>query len=662
MPMRIQVLALVLSLRLLASQEPGAGTDLERADGVRLSVRRDAESVRVLDGERAVARYGRAGGDLRLREGAVALSFHAEGAAPAGALRSLHAGFAPPRLADGGGTEAAAISERLRWLDASGRAVLDEQRTVTVLAPEAAGVTVLWESYLSPVLGAGPAALAAAGLRVSLDPSLAGGTFLAAGEAAPRPELRGVRAGWCAWRAAGSTGPAGPAGPLAVALHGPAAGQRRPLAGSGAAGPGPWLEASAAGDGPLLLRPGERLAVRLAIVVHEEAPDAARLEEGQARAARLLGDEAPALEPGLLARYGAARGKEAVEVRRIEPKLSHDWRGGMPDERLPAGPFRAEWAGRLLVTEDGEHRFVLAARGAAKALVDGALVAATEATPVTSSAAAGGAGPAAVATGTVTLEYGYHELEVEYDAPGEGAAISLSWAMRDGPADVIPARSLAHDAAAGAALDGDFAYERGRLLASRLGCEGCHGPTGGASSAAGPGSWTRAPPLTHAAWLQRGYIESLLAAPGDGRPRSLHPALRGDPARALEDSRALAAFLVAVSAPRPEPLSLPPGSAKRGGELFEAIGCAACHEARGAAGGSGLLEGDPMAPPRLAGTGDKWPTDALVRFLREPRAFRPRGLMPDLRLGEMDAVDIAAFLSSLGVGEPRGEPAPPDPA
>jgi mono/diheme cytochrome c family protein len=83
------------------------------------------------------------------------------------------------------------------------------------------------------------------------------------------------------------------------------------------------------------------------------------------------------------------------------------------------------------------------------------------------------------------------------------------------------------------------------------------------------------------------------------------------------------------------------GDAKKGQQLFESIGCYACH---GLAGQGALATG-----PRIART--DLPLEAFTMALRSPASdMPPYGV---LILSDADAADIFAYLKSM--------PAPPDP-
>ncbi len=88
------------------------------------------------------------------------------------------------------------------------------------------------------------------------------------------------------------------------------------------------------------------------------------------------------------------------------------------------------------------------------------------------------------------------------------------------------------------------------------------------------------------------------------------------------------------------------GDVTRGQKLLSERGCLGCHMV------------DPAAPrdltgtyrqfgPNLAGVGGKVSRDWLYAWIRDPKAWNPETKMPNLRLTESDALDIAEYLATL---------------
>jgi cytochrome c2 len=91
------------------------------------------------------------------------------------------------------------------------------------------------------------------------------------------------------------------------------------------------------------------------------------------------------------------------------------------------------------------------------------------------------------------------------------------------------------------------------------------------------------------------------------------------------------------------------GDPARGRRLIATRGCVACHAVPGFSGTEARV-GPPLvgfaSRSYVAGAATNTP-DNLIRFLRDPRSVEPRSAMPNLKLDERDAHDLAAFLYTL---------------
>jgi mono/diheme cytochrome c family protein len=97
------------------------------------------------------------------------------------------------------------------------------------------------------------------------------------------------------------------------------------------------------------------------------------------------------------------------------------------------------------------------------------------------------------------------------------------------------------------------------------------------------------------------------------------------------------------------PATSPSPSAERGRNTLTQYACNACHRIPGVTGS------DVHVGPPLAGIGSRGliagrlpnTPEQMVRWLRAPRSVDPLTTMPDMRVGEADARDIAAYLATL---------------
>jgi mono/diheme cytochrome c family protein len=111
-------------------------------------------------------------------------------------------------------------------------------------------------------------------------------------------------------------------------------------------------------------------------------------------------------------------------------------------------------------------------------------------------------------------------------------------------------------------------------------------------------------------------------------------------------ARALGPLEAAAPPPAPDPAFANP---ERGKDVLQQYACVTCHEIPGVVGASA-----PVGPPLtrigtrkyIAGVLPNTPQN-MVFWLRAPQRVDPLTAMPDLRVSERDALDIAAYLYTL---------------
>jgi cytochrome c len=94
---------------------------------------------------------------------------------------------------------------------------------------------------------------------------------------------------------------------------------------------------------------------------------------------------------------------------------------------------------------------------------------------------------------------------------------------------------------------------------------------------------------------------------------------------------------------------VPGGDARQGRQAMRTYGCGACHVIPGVTGATGQV-GPPLNSfARRAYVAGNLPNTApnLIRWIQTPQAVEPGTAMPNLGVGEADARDIAAYLSTL---------------
>lgn len=194
----------------------------------------------------------------------------------------------------------------------------------------------------------------------------------------------------------------------------------------------------------------------------------------------------------------------------------------------------------------------------------------------------------------------------------------------------------------------------GEYLFEQLGCHGCHLVQGyGEMAKVGP-SLTRVAAKVDPQWMVN-WIEN----PAAFRPATRMPHFEFN----QQESTAAAAYLWTASAKageewlssRPDPGGIRPGDAAqvaKGKELFDQVGCRACH---------GIEPGEIATPvgtskdyaPNLRNVGLKTDARFIYWWIKDPRAYNPESRMPSLRLTDDEARDITAYLVNLAAEQEK---------
>ena len=428
------------------------------------------------------------------------------------------------------------------------------------------------------------------------------------------------------------------------------------------------------------------LAVRMTLAV--DPPRAPRAIV--ATPVALLADApaaAPAkLEPGLTLTIAPAGADAASGDSRAARLVSLDVpAGAAPSAFVPAGRFVATWDGYINVRI--RDFYIFSAQGRGKLTVN------IEDKPVLEVSG----DDFSTKTGDevkLSKGKGKNHLVVRYESPEQGdAAVRLLWVMRDDAVkffDPMPPTAFTHDAAA-PTLAAGMRLREGRLLLAEMRCVKCHttpeslsapvgalAPHGSAHAKldAMPELSMDAPLLSDAgARLNLGWIAAWVNNPRALRPDSHMPRLFNDektPKDAIDPRAAdVAAYLASLGAPPAAAKQAPADTAvDAGGRLFTNFNCIACHSQPGGdktaagdaapdAGTSGGIEGGNAAGfPRipLQNIAAKLHPEALKQFLLKPEAHYAWVRMPNFRLSDEEASQLAAFLLKEAVGKVAAGP------
>ena len=175
----------------------------------------------------------------------------------------------------------------------------------------------------------------------------------------------------------------------------------------------------------------------------------------------------------------------------------------------------------------------------------------------------------------------------------------------------------------------------GRVLLTELNCVSCHTAAGEAAQQlkAKP-----APVLDQVGGrVQRAWLAKYLASPHGVKAGTTMPdVLTGlSPEQRNADAEALL-HLLASTGQAAEAMG-DSSAVQRGDKLFHEIGCVACHDPQG-------TDAKPIAGSvPLGAIAEKYTLPTLTAFLKNPLTVRHGGRMPNLKLNDQQARDIACF-------------------
>ncbi|NQU25136.1 MAG: PmoA family protein, partial [Candidatus Nealsonbacteria bacterium] len=440
----------------------------EKIVGKSLTILRDADRVTVEQGDRILVRYRYAKNlaGPRITEinspdgvnvpGDLMFAWTIDGVDfGGGAGTQLHERWLELRIDRRGDREQAVLVEQLVWETPDGDVILEEQRTLTVPAVDAGRPQILlWQSNVTPgedavdVLTIGGSKSGGFGVRFGPEISAAPQYFNASGQAV----AANGRAPWAACTTATDNGK------VTVAVFDAPGNPQHPTgwAANGEKSPASLVATSSLESQPLRLEPGKTLSVRFGVAaldgtVKPRQVDAAYLDWYRLQTAARSG-----LVPGLLAQYSPAAASNAPACARIDRSIAFDWAGGMPDDRLPTGPFSVVWTGQVRIDRDGEYRLFGRYDGQMQIRV----------------------GDKRADGESIRLEYGYHPIRVQYVADSTDASAKLYWESDHFAPEPVNPRYLVHDASLEADLAMDLLHDAGSAVVVQYGCARCHATIG----------------------------------------------------------------------------------------------------------------------------------------------------------------------------------------
>jgi mono/diheme cytochrome c family protein len=305
---------------------------------------------------------------------------------------------------------------------------------------------------------------------------------------------------------------------------------------------------------------------------------------------------------------------------------------------VPAGKFTATWSGSVAIDLRADYTFHGVFSGHLKVTVNDAVA-----------LDADGKGESVVDGQKQRLNKGPNKILVEYTAPDSGDSfVRLYWSSKETPFNPIPVTALAH--AVSPEILAAEEVRRGRELFTEHRCFSCHATPGrmpelkaDAPAFAGIGSRRKYD------WLARWVENPSAVRPGTPMPAVLHGA------ESKADAEAVAAFLSSLQATDAPAVAVAAADAVEAGKgLYEKLHCVACHNAPDSA------EVDPKKISQKQVLA-KFTPGSLVAFLKKPSAHYAWIRMPDFKLSDTEATQLAAFLESVA-DKPSDRSAPTDEA
>jgi mono/diheme cytochrome c family protein len=342
-------------------------------------------------------------------------------------------------------------------------------------------------------------------------------------------------------------------------------------------------------------------------------------------------------ERGLALRIEPIGGGES-DTREARLVALHVPAGTAPSPFVAAGRFRATWSGNLNLKVRERYSFSAEGRGKLVVRIDDK--------PVFE--ASGDDLPKTPAGEAVRLKKGANKLEVVYESPESGdATVRLLWSQPKLPPQAPAPGVYSHDAAAPDTAKGRT-LRGGRQLAAEMRCTKCHAVSAGDAF---PELAMDAPSFADIGGrLNREWVAAWIHDPKAIRPDARMPKVfhagnapaggGGADTRAADVAAYLGTLRSAV--PQPAPASTPE-LVTAGERLYAALACVACHVPPGAANAA-------KEPARVSHdhVAAKFTPVGLKQYLLKPDAHYAWNPMPDFKLSDAEATQLAAYLLSAG--------------
>ena len=249
----------------------------------------------------------------------------------------------------------------------------------------------------------------------------------------------------------------------------------------------------------------------------------------------------------------------------------------------------------------------------------------------------------------VTLNKGNNKLLVEYTSPSQGdASLRMMWSSDDFQTQPIDPKYFLHSVTAKPIAEG-LRLRKGRQLFADLRCLRCHTDPALSkeSDTAMPELAKDAPDLSAIGGsLSPTYTAAWIADPHALRPDTTMPKMLHDKQVAPQQAADIAVYLKTLGPPPGAPMhpaavpALGPSDLAAGGHLIARLGCIGCHTLPDKA----PLPADPAGRVSWHYVKAQFSPFGLIAFLKDPAKFYHWIGMPNFRLSDTEAKQIAAYL------------------
>jgi cytochrome c2 len=232
-----------------------------------------------------------------------------------------------------------------------------------------------------------------------------------------------------------------------------------------------------------------------------------------------------------------------------------------------------------------------------------------------------------VSSEPITLSEGRHDVLIQFKSTqGEDASLRLFWKTAEFDFEPIPSSALVKPE-----VKLDQPLRTARNLLAQQKCIACHQTT---AQLAMPELLEKGPSLDGiGSRLNPAWIAAWIANPSAMRSDAHMPTMFRDES-AGEKAAHIATFLASS---RGRVKRLGGGDPKSGGQLFQELGCYACHS----------IHDETSDRISLLSVDKKFQNGVLAAFLQTPSQHYPDSRMPAFALSDSEAENLAAFLRSL---------------